>query len=672
MQAPKLFVDIDFETRSEADIMSVGAYKYAEHPSTEVLMISFSINQKNIYNWNPFFSKEKNLKRLEHCIDKVVNGNHCFRAHNSEFEYWIWNLVAVRQFDWPKIPVEKFYDTMVQACVLGLPASLENAGTALELVDQKDKEGKALINFFSKPSRKKAEKYNCPLQNKIKFQKFIDYCDQDVRTQIGISRACPPMTDRQFSIFILTEKMNIRGLPIDHRMAEGALELVDVYKERADKQVQKITGGMIESATQNVALVKWLNENGCNIPNMQAPTVQQFVNSKKTNKVAKRLLRIRSNVSKTSTAKYKSALHLLSNTGKVHGFLKAFIAKTGRWGGRGLQIQNFSKPHKDFPWWCDYDILSECIAEVRLHLIETMYDDVMESLKAATRSMIKAPKGYKFICADYAQIEARIVMWLANDRTGLKDFSGEGKIYERMASEIFDVVISLILKPSFERDVGKETVLGCGFGMGWKKFLSRCVEQRGLDISAAIAQSAVKRYRNTYKKVPAAWKECEASAIKAIQNPGMSFSACEGKLVYKTAGPHLSVTLPSKRKLYYPHAYTRLEINEWGSEQEVIYYKGWNNKARVGHNWGSEKIWGGTLFQHAVQAIAMDVMSNGMLTAETRGYPTLFTVHDESLAMVKDSFGSVKEYEDILCELEPWAKGLPIIAEGWEGQRYKK
>lgn len=671
MKLPTSFVDIDFETRSELDIMSVGARVYAGHHSTEVMMISFSVDQVKVFNWNPFFPIKKNLRRLKKAIDKVVNKKAVFRAHNSEFEYWIWNLVATRQFGWPAIPIESFYDTMVLCCAMGFPASLENAGEALQLETQKDKKGKALINFFSKPSRKKDEDWKDPLIYKSKFMEFVSYCDDDVRTQIGVSNACQPMTLRQYKVFILTEKMNVRGLPIDKKMAEGALKLVDIHKTIANRQIYKITDGFVESATQN-KVKDWLNDNGCDIPNLQAAVIEKYLKSKKTSKLAKRVLEIRSSVSKSSTSKYKAALTLLTEDNTVHGFIKAFIARTGRWGGRGLQIQNFSKPDKNFPPWCDFDMLAKAIADVDMVFIEAVYDDVMSSLKAATRSMIRAPKGKKFVCADYSQIEARIVMWLAGDKTGLKDFSGEGKIYESMASDIFAKPSSKIEKPSFERDVGKETVLGCGFGMGAARFYARCTEDRGLDIEKNISTKAVKGYRKKYSMVPLAWKECEEQAIKAINNPGTSYSACDARLVYKVIGPHLFVQLPSKRKLCYPFAKTVTEQNQWGKIQEIIYFKQWNMKAKAGNKWQYDNTWGGTLFQHCVQATAADIMSNGMLTAEKRKYPTLFTVHDESLAMVDKNVGSYKEYEEILCELEPWAKGLPIVAEGWEGTRYRK
>lgn len=668
----KSFIDIDFETRSETDF-AAGTYKYAAHPSTEILMISFSFDQEEIFNWNPFFPTAKSARMLKKAIAMVKSGKAVFRAFNAEFEFWNWNINGPKQFDWPKLPEECFYDAMVAGCIAGLPAKLEHAAEVIAGGAQKNKEGAALINFFSKPSRRKGgELFNNPIDYKEKFMSFVGYCDDDVRAQISVCEFCPDMTQYQYDIYLLTEKMNSRGLPIYKAMAEGALKLVDRYKAEAELRIQKITKGKIQSATQNKFLLIWLNENGCDIPNLTAPIIEKYLRKTTLTPIQREVISIRSNVSKTSTAKFKSAIDYLSAQNTVHGFLKAFIAITGRWGGRGIQIQNFSKPDKDFPYWCDFELLSDLIAGEYYEFLTVIYGDIMQVLKAATRSMIKAHKGKKFVCADFAQIEARIVMWLAGDKVGLGDFAGEGKIYENMAGTIFNKATADIMKPSFERDVGKEAVLGCGFGMGAAKFVFRCVEQRNLPVTSEVGTKAVKGYRKRYVEVVKEWKQCEIAAVKAIQTPGATFSACKGKLKYKVEGNHLTCQLSSGRKLLYAFPRVRNEENAYGNTVPVIYYKHWDIKAPAGKKWCYTTIWGGTLFQHAVQATAMDVMANGMLNAEEEGYPALFTVHDESLAMVDENFGSYKEYENILCRLPSWAKGLPIVAEGWEGPIYKK
>lgn len=670
---PTSFLDIDFETRSKLDVTVVGAKKYVEHKSTRILMVSFTLDEGEVINYNPFFSSDRIKRKILNLFRKVKRskGKIAVRAFNSEFEYWIHNLVGVNQFGWPELDISCFYDVRIQAGAMGFPGSLENAAVASGAEIQKNPEGKALIKFFSAPNADGT--FNNPIDHPEKFKRFINYCDDDVRAQIAVAHKCLPLSERQFRVSIMTERMNIRGLPINKKLVQNAIKLVDIYKELADKKIQAITDGAVSSGRQTKVLQQWLNANGCDIPALRAEVIEKFLASPKhcPGKTYE-VLQIRSNVSKTSIAKYEKALVYLAEGDRVHGFLKAFMAITGRWKSFGLQMHNYPKPGKLFPSWADMDLIHEAINGLDYAFLEILYGDLMEVLKAAARSMIYAPEGYKFVTADYSQIEARIVMWMADDPVGLADFSGEGKIYEGMAADIYGVPASKIQKPSKERDVGKETVLGCGFGMGDKKFYITCTEIRNIDIEREIAKKAVKGYRARYVKVPKAWKDCEEAAIKALLNPGHSFTACKGKLELRVSGSHLFCKIPSGRKIVYPFAKLKRENDQWGNEKYVIYHKVWVNQAKKGCNWQYQKTWGGIIFQKSVQGTAADIMADGMETAEKHGYPSLFTVHDEAASLVKEDFGSVKEYEDLLCQLKPWAKGIPVVSEGWQGKYYRK
>ena len=675
----KVILDIDFETRSYADI-GIGSAKYAQDPSTEILMMSYAINRRNLRNWNPFFSSKEETQKLKMLMKDIAENPNKYRvrAHHSEFEYWIWNEVGPRQFPfWTPLPMRNFLCTMSLSGGNSYPASLEKASISMDLGEQKDKEGKRLINMFSKPSRKAGEDFKSPYDYPEDFQRFCDYCDQDVLTQLYIVDHCEPLNEMQNKIMHLTEEMNVRGVPIDQEMAKGALKLVDMYKERADNKINQLTDGAVNSGTQAVALTKFLNEKlEAKIPNLKAETIEKYLR-KDIPEMTREILEIRSNVSKSSTAKYTKALSMLTENGTVHGFIKAYLTITGRWAGRGIQIQNYSKPDgKKFPKWDSYDIelLCDLITHVELDLIEFLYGDIMDVLKGASRSVICAPKGLKFVCADYGQIEARITMWVAGSRQGMDDFSDtgqlKGKIYEGMAGQIYSCPAEKIKKPSFQRDLGKAAVLGCGFGMGDEKFYITC-SQQGMELDKEIAKKAVKAYRWRYPEVKKAWYECEEMAMQAIRNKGHKFYACGHKYCFEYRENGLSNKLPSGRRIFYPNARIEFKKTRFGPK-DVIEYMNWDDKRGAGKQWDYADIWGGILFQHGVQATAGDIMANGMLNAEEAGYPALFTVHDESLAMVDKDFGSYQEYEELLTELPPWAKGIPIIAEGWEGKRYRK
>lgn len=668
------FLDVDFETRSKSNLLVEGAAKYSEDPSTEILMTSFyDWDSKRVRNSNQYTGTRKNARLLKSRFEQVAADPVTFkvRAQNAEFEYWNYINVGMKQNDWPWLPMSAFFCTTTISCSNSYPAKLEHAGQAMDLPTKKDEKGKGLITWFSKPSAKQCEEFRDPLDHPVKFQMFVDYCDDDVRVQMGIVKHCHPLSPQQIKVAKITDQMNVHGLPIDKDMCLGALKLMEMYKVKANARLEELTGGVIKKGTQATALCKFLNKKyRAKMPNMTSPTVAAKLLEEDLDLVIRECLEIRAYVSMTSLAKYSSALDQLTEGGTVHGFIKAFHAITGRWKGYGIQIQNFSKPDpKLFPWWDSYDIeyLCELITKADYDAIEQVFGPVMEVLKAATRAIIKAPKGYKFICADYAQIEARIVMWMADDPVGLADFAGDGKIYEKMAAQIFGIPFEDILKGSFERDVGKEDVLGSGFGMGWKKFQSQCLT-KGIKITAELAKRCIEYYRKRYKQVKRAWYDCEDAAKMAIQNKGKKFYACKNKLCYEYVGNALRVRMPSGRFIYYPEAC--LKTGKWDSLE--IHYKNWVNARHVGKEWDWQSIWGGTLFQMTVQGTAGDVMGQGLLNADMAGYFNLFAVHDEGVALVKNNFGSVQEYERLLCKQKRWAKGIPLIAEGWEGPRYKK
>lgn len=667
------WIDIDYETRSFLDVTDVGSAKYSEHESTEILMITLSINiDEEIINWNPFTGDRKDFRRL--CqIFRLIKLNpktYRIRAHHSEFEYWITRNVATRQFKWPVIPIEQFYCTMSLSGANSYPSALAKAGEAMRLPEQKLLAGKALINFFSKPTTKKGEKtFRNPLDYLKKFNQFIDYCNVDRLCQISIVDHCQPLTRQQERVMVLTEKMNVRGIPIDKKMVYGALELVEVYRAKADQRIHELTHGELNSARQTEALTKWLNKKGAKIPNLKAPTLENYLLKPDLNPVIEEAILIRSNISKTSTAKYEKALDYLTCDDKVHGFIKAYLAMTGRWKSFGLQLHNFPKPGKKLRSWYNHSLLCEMIREREFNEIEVIYGDIMEALKAAARGMIYAPTGYTFTSADYSQIEARIVMWVANDPIGLADFREDKKVYELMAAEIFVCNMESIIKGSFERDVGKETVLGCGFGMGEEKFRGQALSNRGLIIPQKISKKAVKAYRARYKRVPEAWKECETAAFRAIRNKGRKFYACGGKYCFYYANDALNNKLPSGRTIKYPEARIGVVQKKWGA-QETILYRTWKETAKAGHKWVWADIWGGVFFQHGVQGIAGDVMATGLLNVENEGYNVLLTVHDEGLSLNRVGFGDEDEYIELLCDADEWADGIPLKAEAWTGRRY--
>ena len=222
-----------------------------------------------------------------------------------------------------------------------------------------------------------------------------------------------------------------------------------------------------------------------------------------------------------------------------------------------------------------------------------------------------------------------------------------------------------------ERFIGKQTVLGLGFQMGPDKFKSQLFEQYDTAITLDFAKAAVKLYRTKYKKVKKLWGESNTAAMNAVLFPGRTFRCAGRKIAYKVVEDFLYCRLPSGRKLAYHLPIVKEVPNPWGGEGTInqLSFMGFNSYTR---KWERRTTYGGSLVENYVQAASADITGHGMLEGEEEGYEAIFTVHDEVIALVPEDFGSYKEYEEILCRLPDWAKGLPVEAEGWEGMRYRK
>jgi len=661
------FIDIDFETRSKADIKKVGAYRYADDDSTEILLLRISYDQETTEGWRIGDPPPKKLfKRLKKKNTRI-------RAFNSFFEYSIWNLVGARKLGWPEMSIEKFYDVMADSCQKCFAANLEGAAEQMELVVQKDNRGKNLIQKFSKPSRRNGHEWNQPDDFPIEFQEFDEYCEVDVLTQIGIAEFTGTLTRFEHMVFLLTEKMNARGLPIDIDMAEGALDLVEYATDRANEEARKITKDAFNSVTQRDAVMNWLEDNGCPMPNMQAKTIERMLKNpkKKIRKKARRILELRAAVSKTSTSKYSAALMRVGKDNRVHEIVKYHIAKTGRHGGRGLQIQNFARP--TLGKWVDYEYIAELITNRDFETLEMLYGEVMNVLSSALRSMICAPDGKKFVCADYAQIEARIVFWFADEQQALNIFREGGDIYCDMAIDVYKRPITKA--NDFERFIGKQCILGLGFGMGASKFKGDLFEKGDVVVEASFATEVVNLYRKKYKKVKNMWKEVSDAAMDAVEHPNRKFYCCDKKIhyVYDEESEFLYCVLPSGRRLHYYRPIIKYvdPPKSWNTDDMIpqLTFMGIDGYTK---KWTRLRTYGGSLVENFVQAAARDIMCYGMLEAENEGYEQIFLVHDESVALVDEDFGSYQEYEKVLSRTPDWAKGIPVVAEGWEGKRYRK
>lgn len=506
---------IDFETKSELDVTEVGAVLYARHHSTRIMFLSYALpwfRPGEVIQWHAAFPGagmlESPVELLEPLFEFIRNGG-LIEAHNSFFEEMIWRYVMKRHFKkFPRVANDKWRDTAARAACVSLPRDLKSACEALNLPVGKDAAGRAYIRKYSRPKRLTKKEKNLFGEDAIIWNEDLEgltgygeYNKQDVRAQRRLSASIPDLTPRELRIWQITQDMNRRGVLIDVDLCRAAVKLTKAATDKLNGELEKITG--IPKGSQRKAVKEWLEENeGCFLSDTTAKTLEWYLerydpDKKKLSPRCRRVLEIVREVNRTSPKKYAKMLESVDELGRAYELLSYCGAeRTGRWAGRGIQVQNLPKGNfeKD-----SYNIddavrdIKRCArvgekelgdeAPCDLAYMEMVWGDVMGVIVSCLRGVIIAPAGRELITADYSAIEARCVLWLAGAIGALKVFARdpitgkEGDIYLHMASGIFGRKITkatariITTDGKTERDFGKVAILGLGYGMGWIKFL---------------------------------------------------------------------------------------------------------------------------------------------------------------------------------------------------------
>lgn len=661
---------LDFETFSELDIRKVGGHRYARHASTEVLIASFWLpGDTDPEVWLP--RQEAPPRRLMDWI----RGKGKVGAHNVSFERNVWRYALSRMHpDIPAIADSQWVCTAAKAAASGLPRSLEKALKALQLPVLKDEEGSKLIQVFCKPrkpTKADARTRILPEQDP-RFQRFIEYCQQDVRGEMALDVALPDLIPRQRRMFILDMLMNDRGLPLDLPLVEKALGVVKSLEQMIAGKVQKLTGGV--RATQVAKMLQVFAERGLELENMRAETIRQALKDDTLDEDTRQLLLLRVEAGKASTKKLISMMLCADpHDWVVQGGFLYHGAHTGRYAGRLVQPHNFIRGMlKDKQRDIVFALLEHCDPE----LFMLLYDEApvedskgnpittgpIDVISQCMRGFIKAPKGYEIAVVDYTAIEARVLAWLCDEKDMLKAYFDGLDVYKVMAVRLFKLA-SIDDVSDEQRRIAKNLVLGCGYQLGGVKFVDYCANA-GLIITEEFAKSAVKAYRAGVPNIVASWKTVENLVVGAIQNPGDVYSGLHCKFYMRDHW--LCIRLPSGREIRYPYA-KAVPCIRWNKPSHEISFR-----TEIKGQFLREKTYGGKLIENIVQGIAFDVMQEGMLSAETNGYPVFGTVHDEVLTMRKKGTSNIKELEELVCDVPSWSNGMPLAAKGFVCDRYKK
>lgn len=654
-------LSIDFETRATVDLRKSGVYPYAMHPDTDIWVMAYAFDEEDVDVWHPG-------EPLPARVAAHVEAGGEIRAWNAQFEKVIWREIMVPRYNAPPVRPEQWVDTAAEAAAMALPRSLDQAANVLGIKQKKDSEGYGLMMRMTKPRRIDPDGTIIWWHDPARLERLDEYCRQDVRVERAAKKALRPLNPLERRIYLLDQAINDRGVHIDVPLVQAAIRIVDEGMARANITIDEITGGAVTTITNHNALAGWLTLEGVENEGVSKPALKELLESDLDPKIRK-ALELRAQAGRTSVAKLGSMLNVIAADWRARGLTLYHAASTGRWGGKLIQPQNFPRGEVK-----NVEEFIDMVQANAYDLIDQFAHPIVVVL-SMLRAMLIAKPGYDLIAGDFSAVEARVVNWLAGQDDVLDLFraydAGDKTKdpYKVMAVKMgrakttADVTVQ-------DRQAGKAAELGCGFGMGHDKFVTAAWDVYQVRVTLEEAKSAVDIYRKSHARVKQLWYDAENAAIEATQNPGrVVIFGGRKNLKAIVAGSYLYLVLPSGRALAYAAPRVQPGKTPWGEEKDQLTYMGVHPKT---NQWVRMSTYGGHLTENLVQAVARDLLAEAMLRLEEAQYPIVLHAHDEAVAEVAKGIGSLKEYESIMAASPAWADGLPILVEGWRGERYRK
>jgi DNA polymerase len=647
-------IGVDIETRSLCDLPKRGLHNYAADPSTDMLCFCWGAHGNPPDTWTP-----NDHAAAERFNALAADPDVFFTAWNAQFEIENWKFQAYKH-GLLELPENRWICTQGIAASRALPLALGKCAVALGMPQDKQKStrGTRLINLLSKPIKGTTE-----FREDLELSaELYDYCVQDVVTESAIFLGLGYVHDKMEDLIQrLTWKVNKTGIPVDILSVTGILKRYKEFADHIDARTYDLTERRVKSPRQRAALIEELD---APLRDLKKETVERALNRKILSHRDRTLLEFRQGASSSSTSKYKKILELAGSDERVRGTLQYHGAATGRDGGRGIQPQNLPGGTPEDP-----------CAEIK-HLLHDHIDDNFNTrMSHLTRSMIKAPSGYKFLVSDYSQIEARGVPWLCKEEEVLSEVRKGVDPYKAAAAVMYEVTIDEVTK--VQRKYGKIAVLACGY-QGSHVSLTRFAEMYGLSTTRQEAAKIVDQFRARRPKLVAAWENFGKAAVHAYYNPltPVQVPACR-TAVFLFDGANLSMRLPSGRAIWYPQVsigpatinyVDKIDGLRKSFQTEAVYHA-----KQVNNQWVRRDMSGGNFLQNWVQGACRDVMMWRTPALEKRGYHIIIRVHDEVVTLVPDTPEyTLEELNALLTVNPPWAEGLPLASDGYEAYRYKK
>jgi DNA polymerase len=664
------YVVSDFETASRADLQKIGAWKYAADMSTFMLCLALKLVVDN----KPEPTRVLSEKQI-HAIDRELyelasDPEVIFLAHNAGFEQAMWKFHMV-PLGYPELPPERWHDTMASAAMKALPLGLDAVVTALDLPVRKDMEGHRHMLYMCKPDKDDGWSHHTP-EN---LQRLYTYCVGDVDAQYGVYLSTKGLGTSERHTWVIDQRVQQRGLRIDVEFVHACIDVLDQVRIPMTERFRELTG---LKPTQREKVLNWVNDQGVPLGDMRKATLDAILDADDEFDISDfseplpyhvhEVLTLRRALGSSSVAKLERMLACAGSDMRVRYATQYHAARTGRDGGRLIQIQNYPRGEIGERQGLTADILAEAILTRDLPTIRDIWgDDIFTAIISSLRSCIVPEKGKVIASGDFAAVEARNLLSFAGQHDRVDQMHSGQDVYSETASMIYKRPINRKLpEHAIMGNIGKQTFLGSGYGLGPVGFRARFAPKESIEFAKICI--------NTYRKevaplVPRFWYNLYDASVKAVW--------CEHAKTYDYAGiefrkenDYLTMRLPSGRKIWYHKPRKEKAINPVTGDENPA----WSFMSYQGKKFRRHLAWHGMVTADCVQGSARDLMTEAMKRAESAGLYTIFKVHDELVFEEYDRPDLCEQIKQIMEDISPWARErrFRVKAEVEKMIRYRK
>lgn len=643
----ELFIDI--ETFSSADLSKCGVYKYAESNDFEILLFAYSIDGNEVKVVD-IASGEK----IPTEIINALNDNSILKwAHNASFE-----RVCLSTF--LGLPIGTYLNpiswrcSMVLALYNGLPRSLKDIGLTINIDNKKLEEGKELVRYFCmpcKPTKANGNRTrNYYYHDKAKWELFRFYNQKDVEAEMDIINKlrkfeCPLFVWEEYT---LDQIINDRGILIDMQLVANAIDMDEKVRVELTEEMRFLTN--LENPNSVAQQKEWLSTQGLEVETLGKKAVEEYSKTYQNSHIG-RMLELRKMLSKSSVKKYLAMSGAVCSDLRVRGMFMFYGARTGRWVSRIVQLQNL--PRNEM----------QCLEQARglaregnLGALRLLFEDVPDTLSQLVRTAFVAPQKAKFVVADFAAIEARVLAWLADEKWRMIAFKDNKDIYCESAAQMFKVPVQKHGVNGHLRAKGKIAELALGYGGSTGALTAMGALDMGLQENEL--KPLVNAWRDSNPNIVKYWWTIDTVIRKTIEEKS---TYKVGKLRFEYKSGMLFIHLPSGRRLTYVKP--KIVSNQYGGDS--IVFKGLD----MSKKFVDMESYGPKFVENIVQAIARDLLMNAM--NNLKEFKIVAHVHDELIIETP-----LETSVDFICKemakLPSWAEGLILRADGYETPFYKK